>query len=308
MSHAQGIDWDKTLLLIEASILAYRVFDVAPTPPEPPPGYEIVDTWTGVDSLFGMDRTTEIYGVVLRATTSPHRYVFAFRGTASVMDVLDDMGVEKKPFTPFDKTVTVPEAVAVESGFVDVYSLSSETTKSMQEQVFALLDRYAASEYPVAELWITGHSLGSSLSELFTLDVALSRPTIRASNINFACPRVGNAEFVEFYGQQAAQQDPTTRTLRVQNVFDRVPCVPPESMGYQHVPSRFLIAFYKDARWHIDPNFIIDNHASAHYQAVLQCANASADKLCLCESLPVAGEDYTLTSEKPDPSDVCKLF
>lgn len=305
MSYIHSIDWQKTLLLIDASIQAYRAYDKRPAPVAPP-GFEIVDTWTGFDAIFGDDRTDETYGVVMRSISAPYRYVFAFRGTDSVMDMIDDLGVEKKQFRPFDAGVAVPAGVEVESGFFDVYTTGDATKPPMQKQLFALLDKYQSSA-PIDELWITGHSLGAALSELFSLDIALSRPTIHASNVNFACPRVGNAAFVALYQEQAAEQNPTSRTVRVQNVFDRIPCVPPESMGYEHVAEAYLIQFYKKG-WMPDFGFIVQNHAAANYQAVLQCAATSQNKMCVRESLSVPFSDYPITSEVPEPNKVCQPF
>lgn len=307
MNYVQPKDWEKVLLLIDASIQAYRAFDHKP-PAKAPPGYVILDTWSGVDSVFSDDRTVEIYGIVFRSIATPYRYVFSFRGTASLLDIIDDLGVEKKPFTPIDRSVSIPAGVKVESGFCDIYTEDDGAMPSMQQQVFELLDRYAASkDHPIQELWITGHSLGAALCELFSLDVALSRPKISASIVNFACPRVGNAEFVAFYEQQAAEQNPASRTLRVQNVYDRVPCVPLESMGYQHVSDAFLIAFHKHGVLPLDLEFIVHNHASANYQAVLQCAAANPEKVCVHASLPIPGESYTITSEKADVGKVCSF-
>jgi hypothetical protein len=187
----------------------------------------------------------ECYGVVFRSQTAPYTYIFAFRGTSSTLDILDDLGVESKFFTPHDTPVMpVPGDVEVESGFFDVYCESDGDTPSMQQQMFGLIDTFNASDKPIGQLYITGHSLGSAVCELFTLDVALSRPEVNASNYNYACPRVGNREFVSFYEKQAAQLDPQTRTLRIQNTYDKVPCVPLEDMGYDHLSyalfSRFL--------------------------------------------------------------------
>lgn len=309
MQYTQPNDWEKLLLLINASIQAYRAFDHDPAPAEAPPGYEIVATWTGVDSVFTEDRTVEVYGIAFRSVDAPYRYVFSFRGTDSALDLIDDLGAEMKPFPPFDGGGVIPADVMIESGFADVYTETDGLTPSMQQQVFALLDSCVASPgFPLHELWITGHSLGAALSELFSLDVAVSRPKISASNINFASPRAGNAAFVAFYGQQAAEQDPSSRTLRVQNVFDRVPCVPPEDLGYQHVNDAFLIAFYKHGTLPVDFDFLIHNHAALNYQAVLQCAATSPGQTCIQSALPVPGETYTVTSEKANPDDVCRLF
>ena len=235
MNIVQPHDWDRVSLLIDASIQAYRAFGATPDPVAPA-GYEILDTWAGVDAVFGKDRRIETYGVALRSLAAPYRYVFAFRGTASFEDLLDDLGARDHPFAPAGPKVPtvpanvphVPSDVRVEAGFWDVYTTGDGATSSMQQQVFTLLDRYATSDQPI-ELWITGHSLGAALSTLFALDVALCRPTIKASHVNFASPRVGNKAFVEFYQQQTAQQDAATRTLRVQKVLDIVPRNPPEA-------------------------------------------------------------------------------
>ena len=300
------VDWDKTLLLMDASIQAYRAYDPHPSPPVAPAGYEIVDTWSGFDRMAHHRGAVEVYGLVLRSLEVRSRYVFAFRGTDSLLDALKDLDAAKTAFKPYERSVSVPAGVEVEAGFAGVYTQSDGKQPAMQAQLFALLDRYAAEPEPLGELWITGHSLGSSLSELFTLDVALCRPQLRSSNINFACPRVGNQAFVDFYTAQPAQQDSALRTVRVQNVSDRVPCLPPESMGLVHVPQRFLIAFCEDSLW--DPESLLHNHASANYQAVLECASRAEDGVCVRKSLPVPGAKGSLTSVRPEARDVCRCW
>lgn len=305
-------DKNKIILLIDASIQAYNAFETKR--PEqclkenitPPEGFEFVECWSGIDSIFGHEKTIENYGVVFRSKKAPYTYVFAFRGTASAIDILDDLGVESKQFKPFDTKIEIAPGVEVESGFYDIYTSSEKETSSMQTQVFQLLDKYQSSDKPVHQLYITGHSLGAALSTLFTLDVALSRPNINASNINFASPRVGNSSFVEFYIQQAPQLNPETRTLRVQNTYDKVPCVPPEFTGYQHLPSAYLVAFYKDS---FSGKFdFVDSHSSANYFEVIKCAAASVDGICVCEKLEVPENNYAVTSTKPDISKICSLF
>jgi hypothetical protein len=122
-----------------------------------------------------------------------------------------------------------------------IFSFSSGAHR-LHHQLFGLVDKYQASDKPISQLHITGHSLGSALSELFTLDMAQCRPEIVALNINYACPRVGEKGFVNFYEGQKLQQDPATQTLRVQNSYDVVPCAPPGVAGLpldnQHLPHR----------------------------------------------------------------------
>ncbi len=314
-TNINDINKSKVLLLIEASLQAYNAFDksqsttcqkVKISPPSS--DYEFVECWSGVDSLFHQDGTEEVYGVVFRSYQAPHSYIFAFRGTASILDMLDDLGVEHSHFAPYDKSITVDKQIKVEAGFFNVYTESLGNTQSMQTQLFHLLDKYTTSEKPIDELMITGHSLGSSLCELFTLDIALSRPNIKASTINYACPRTGNKEYVEFYDAQLAQQDPGTKTLRVQNTYDKVPCVPLQDMGYKHTSYAFLVAFYKGL-WLGEAN-LLSCHSALNYQAVLKCAAENGEGVCIIDGLPVPGngKDYKVKSIKPDTTDVCSFW
>ncbi|MGB5686725.1 MAG: lipase family protein [Candidatus Electrothrix sp.] len=314
-SNINEINKEKALLLIDASVQAYAAFsDKEPAQCQTakiisPAGYDFVDHWTGVDSIFSKNKTIECYGVIFRSQTAPFTYIFAFRGTDSLFDVLDDLGAESKPFIPHaGSKVTIPEAVAVESGFYNVYSKSDEQsgTASMQNQLFKLIDAYQASGKPIHELYITGHSLGSALSELFTLDVALCRPELRASNYNYACPRVGNKAFVSFYDQQPQQQNAATRTLRFQNTYDKVPCVPFEDMGYQHIPNAFFIAFYEEGGLLKKYN-LLARHSSANYQAVLHAAAQSKSGMCVVKKLEVPAYDHAVTSKVPDPDNICSF-
>jgi len=303
---------EKVLLLIDSSLEAYKAFD-KDTPTEcqitkitPPSGYEFVEHWTGIDSIFGMKKIEECYGVVFRTKAAPYTYIFAFRGTASAMDILDDMGFESKNFIPFDKTSSIPDNIEVESGFFNVYHENSDNSPSMQEQLFELLDKYNTSEKPITELSITGHSLGAALSELFTLDIAISRPKIKASNINFACPRVGHTNFVEFFQQQEAQQKAETRTLRVRNVYDKVPCMPLKLMEYQHLGHAYLVAFHK--KGFLGHENLLSCHSSDNYHAVLHKAAKSSKGQYLSSGLNVPKNDYNIVSNAPHSKLICRAI
>ena len=243
MNYVTDIDRDKTLLLIDAAIQAYHSFSKdQPTECQtanikPPAGYEFVECWNGTDSVFSADKTVEVYGIVFRSSQAPHTYIFSFRGTDSLLDIIDDLGANLTPFVPFDQAVSVDSRVQVEAGFWSVYTESDAGGTSMQQQVFALVDKYQASDKSIHQLFITGHSLGSSLCELFTLDIALCRRDVTASNYNYACPRLGNPDSVQLYENQAAQRDPGTRTIRIQNTDDYVS---PRSAGRHGLSTYFL--------------------------------------------------------------------
>lgn len=312
MNYSTEIDHKKALLLMEASIQAYNAFsDKSPAQCQKdrvvsPVGYDFVECWSGIDSIFSHVKRVECYGIVLRSKQAPYTYVFAFRGTDSIMDLIDDLGAEHTSFIPYKAGVEVPSDVLVESGFFDVYHQSNGKTPSMQRQLFSLLKKYQASDKPIEHLYITGHSLGAAVCQLFTLDLALSMPDIQAINYNYASPRVGNAGFVRFYEQQPSQQSQAGHTIRIQNIYDKVPCVPPEDLGYQHTVNAYLVAFFKDTVF--NPNFIIDNHSALHYQAVLQCAFESANGICVDKCLKVAADAVTLTSEKPNIQSICTFW
>ena len=306
------IDHNKALLLVNASIQAYNALN-KDNPTEcdsgnvaPPEDYELVGSWTGVDAVFNELKTVECYGVVFRTQKPPYTYIFAFRGTDATEDLVDDFGFDHTPFIAYNKDAVIPSDVSVESGFYHIYSDSDSDsdTASMREQVFALVDQYQASDKPIEQLYITGHSLGCTLSILFTLDLALSRPDIKASNYNYASPRVGNQAFVNFYKQQPTQQDPETRTIRIQNVYDKVPCTPLEDQGYRHLPYAYLVAFNRD---NLTGKFdIVDNHSVQNYKTVLECAFKSSSGQC--EKIFDYDRDKKMKSVQPDSDAICKYW
>lgn len=306
------LDAARIRLLIDASIQAYNAFDGdhpsrwRPDRVTPPEGYELIDYWTGVDAVFGHDKTVEVYGLVFRSTASPGRYLFAFRGTDSFLDALDDLGMHHQVFRPFDTATTVPSDVLVESGFQDVYRTADGAVPSMQQQVFALLDKYQGAGHPVEELLVTGHSLGAALSTLFVLDLALSRPGVPAHLVNYASPRVGNHHFIPFYERHVEKARAAPRSLRVQNVYDKVPCVPFERLGYAHLPQAYLVAFYPVNDW--GRYDVAGCHSSLAYRAVIDCAAASSDGMCTNHHLPVKGQKDEVHSKKPRPDEICQLW
>lgn len=314
MPYIRDIDEDRAALLIRASIQAYNAFDTAhPTTcyggrVTCPDGYEFVDCWTGVDEIIY--KTTEIFGIVLRSVSAPYRYVFAFRGTWSYDDIVVDMEeifYEQSAFVPYGKsTPPVPEA-KVAAGFWSAYTAASSVAKPMQQQLFELIGTYQSSDKPITELYITGHSLGAALCELFTLDIALAKLPLKTVNYNYACPPVGGRAFVDFYDQQPAQRDPSTRTVRIQNTYDYVPCL---GLGlgwdYGHVPYAYLVAFHHGRDWEIHP---VVNHSAAGYQAVMDCAFASPTGYCLGHpSFRDGSKVYQVTSVEPNPNTVCNFW
>lgn len=313
MSVTNNIDPSLASLLVDASIESYYAYD-AHVPARcrldlvtSPPGYDAIDCWTGLDAVFSSLGLYECFGVVFRSKAAPYSYVFAFRGTYSMLDVLEDLDFwQQYSFVPLRALQSAGDA-KVAGGFWSIYSASRAGSKSMQQQVFDLVDKYQASAQPISQLYITGHSLGAALSELFTLDLALSPyREIPYRNYNYAGPLVGNPAFAQLYDSQPRELEPATRTLRIQNTYDIVPCSPPQLFGYQHVGDAYLLAFYnKDAGW-LNPEAKLYDHQALNYQGVLSCAFSSSQGYCDNDNLVVGTE--TLVSRKPDPSTLCMFW
>lgn len=320
MSTTTQIDPALTLLLMEASLQAYNAYDgdhparCVSNAVTAPAGWDFVECFTGVDSVFFKEeQRVESFGVVFRSKTAPYTYIFAFRGTVALLDAIEDAAFfeGKDTFLPFGATRPPDPGAAVASGFWSIYTESTSQVTSMQAQVFALLAKYQASARPASRLLVTGHSLGSALAVLFSLDLAFSQyRSLPAPHVNFACPRVGNAPFARLYDGQPQQQSLATRTVRVQNTYDLVPCGPPTwwPFEYRHVTDAFLIAFYnKNAGW-LDPRAKFYDHQAFNYQAVLACAFKNKARVCVNDALFVPADGETLVSLAPDPNTACSLF
>ena len=309
-----NIDRTQALLLVESSLQAYNVMDEEDTSichlenVTAPLDYEVVDCWTGVDQVFNDFEQIESYGVVFRTHQSPYKYIFAFRGTHTLQDLLEDFSFNLTNFTPYSAKTPIPPQVQVESGFYGIYTDidPDRTINSMQQQLFALINKYQTSTKPIDQLYITGHSLGAAISQLFTLDLVLSMPQIKVSNYNYASPRVGNNDFVDFYEEQITRNTSHTPTIRIQNVRDQVPCMPLVEEGYQHLSYAYLVDFYKED-W-LDLDFIVENHSILNYKKVLDYYLNSDKYRSLDDLNNVLGSHDIIKIHKPNPQLVCNLW
>lgn len=255
-----ALDPDRTLGLCCASIQCYNAYvGGAAFPADPlrfvsaPPGMVYADFWWGVDVFDGNKIHQEVvFGLAFTGKDDPGDVVFAFRGTEGLAEWLDDAHIGEVPFTP-DGGGSLPPDARVEHGFDEIYA-------SMQSSLFALLDRLAPRR-----LTITGHSLGSSLATIFTLDVALSRPGLAMTALNFASPRVGNEGFASFYQQHTAGRG--NPTVRVINSLDLVPHLPPYDFGYRHIGIAAPICFEAPG-FHVLPDYGLRHVADNYFRAL----------------------------------------
>lgn len=271
------LDTTLTLALTQASIAAYA--DYKNQPIVPPPNYKFVARWTGWDAILFLG-SVEKYGLLFESTVDPGTYIFAFRGTDSDMDIYEDVHFETVDFVPSAGSVTPTPHVA--GGFYGIYnSKGGDMIQSMREQLFALLTQYSPKQ-----IYITGHSLGAALSQLFTLDLAISKPTAApVLNINFASPMVGTSNWKTAYDANV----PAANSIRCYNYWDYVPSLPPsEFIGYTSVGGGFRTAFYVKGEWFVHE---LSRHSIVNLQTVLTHA------------LPLTPQEWTGTfPDFVDPS------
>lgn len=229
------LDPTLTIALAQASEAAYDYY--AGNPITPPQNYSQVDGWTGWDAFLDTG-SEEKYGLVFQSQVDTGTFIFAFRGTDSDLDAWEDVHFLTTDFEPMQGSISPTPQVS--SGFYGVYDDKGPgMTQSMRLQLFALLAKYQPTQ-----LYITGHSLGAALSQLFSLDLAVSQPT-NALNINFASPMVGTDTWQTAYESQIAATD----SIRVYNYWDYVLSLPPDKFGYRTVGNGFLTAFYVADEW-----------------------------------------------------------
>lgn len=250
------LDPQLTLAMAQASIAAYAAYEG--TTVRLPSNYRMVARWSGWDGdPFG--GSEELFGLLLQSTEDPGTYLFAFRGTDSDLDVYEDLDFVTTDFVP--SAGTVAPTPRVSAGFYGIYDgKGGRMRASMREQVFALLAHFAPTQ-----VYVTGHSLGGALSQLFSLDLAISQPTRRACNINFCSPMVGDASWGQAYANHIAAADST----RCYNYWDYAPSVPPSLFGYVPVGQEFLTAYYVRGALFVH---VLSRHSIGNMRTVLQHA------------------------------------
>ncbi len=158
--------------------------------------------------------TQGIFGVAYGNT-----FILAFRGSeeTGIADWINDLKFMPADFAYGEKGNT---AIKVHYGFIETYG-------SVREAMFK-----AAKETPHQQIVCTGHSLGGALATLCAVDIKYNLPDKVVSAYTFGSPKVGNAEFVNFYNKLVPQ------TYRVVNSVDVVPNLPPNIplvISYEHV-------------------------------------------------------------------------
>ena len=173
----------------------------------------------------------------------------SWRGTSSVKEWIEDAKVEQV------KCAFLADSnVDVELGFHQLYTTGPNGSSPRSEVLNYLKDRKINGM-----IYVTGHSLGSALSVLNILDIAVNTSHKKIALYTFAGPRTGSPEYASIYNSVIVD------SWRVVNVNDEVPKLPfKNSLGYhyKHVEKEFDITFGGAMPWHWGDDHSLSNYIS----------------------------------------------
>ena len=234
----EGFDLELAIELGELALVAYeqRIQCInggkgAITVPSPYT-LELV-IFESVSSLFDSTCLDDegVIPIAFIATEGENIYV-SFRGTANVMDDVDDIDAIQAPYT------FVSNGGNVAQGFLGVYTGIESTILNKVNELAMTGD--------FNNLFITGHSLGAALAFLAFPDFSQNvGPIDSVSMYNFAGPAAGDSQFVTTY---EAQESLNRISFRIVNTNDLIPKLPPQGLNcllfsYEHVGGKFDILF-----------------------------------------------------------------
>ncbi|KAF8162461.1 Alpha/Beta hydrolase protein [Mycena galopus ATCC 62051] len=104
--------------------------------------------------------------------------------------------------------------------------------------------RKGLTEHDVAELVITGHSMGGTVSQLLLMDILRDEDLVPVGPIPlklvvFGAPRSGNEDLVKYWcelldGRRTKYGEGSMSEYSVKAYNDGVPALPPSALGYRH--------------------------------------------------------------------------
>jgi hypothetical protein len=237
-------------LFVEAAYSMYAA-DPSNLMPEPssdfPAGYRLA-AWVQMRDFIILPTGPIFYGFVAQNIANPTQFVLAIRGTQTPEEWWDDLTSIFQ--TPFE----VPNCGSVALGFDRIYQTleiverptgapgaavaarSLKPVGSFAAQASSLVRRLSQTAAPraagvpaTASIAVVGHSLGSALATLYTMENAKGDQIHNPILCTFASPRVGDANFV------AAFSTLPLTSWRIVNEPDIVPKQPPELVGFRHI-------------------------------------------------------------------------
>lgn len=155
--------------------------------------------------------------------------VVAFRGTASIENVMTDLKAYKVVYPP--PRHHHGRLVRAHAGFAKAWLHERFNERVLQR--LKVLDAGRPPTSPPLRFWITGHSLGGALAVLASLDISKAFPDSKLTVYTFGAPRVGNSAFAD--EQAAAVPD----TWAILNGKDPIPWIP--KLGFKRSGKRVTV-------------------------------------------------------------------
>ncbi|DBA70391.1 TPA: hypothetical protein ACH3X2_011807 [Trebouxia sp. C0005] len=183
--------------------------------------------------------------------------VFAFRGTASRQDGLQDVKIFSRNI---DYLQELYPGVKAHLGFMQQFAAVCHPDRS-ETNMAAVLKELSGGQIPNRVI-CTGHSLGGALATLGAAWAALEYPDADIRCITFGSPRVANKVFGKAFNALVGT------SLRLVHGFDPVPSLPP-SLMYKHVPGVIHIKrddlLLKHRPWHTMLRSTVSDHGMMKY-------------------------------------------
>lgn len=241
-------------LAVKLCYWAYLVYDNGEIPDSP-------FTPSTATKLFGLEHFDIVWEKKTNAKAvigwNSSTVVVAFRGTASVSNLLSDLQVWR---VRHPKDASMPSTIArvpmVHRGFLNVYTAEGfndrllsrvehiisgcqlSQKKKAQEAEDTKADKNLREEKPV-RLLITGHSLGGAMAVLCAYDMS-TRASAATIDVDVSCytfgaPRVGNHAWARLYDNEVPD------TWQIINSDDAITRAGKFWVLYKHVGHRVLI-------------------------------------------------------------------
>jgi len=224
----------------------------------------------------------EPYGVVAVNSATNSVYL-AFHGTITTHDYVVDGRTLKNDYSLWCPNIFHRLSGNVHSGWHNLY-------KNIKQNVLNLLTPTFNKQYT---LYISGHSLGASLSNFAMADYYCSHLSSSSSSnfadvilYNTAAPNIGDLKFQSSWNSRI----PADHAISLINIRDPIPFYPHILHNYYPVGTRFNYSVNWDSECVQDPPSLYDctwNHdpKCVYYYAVTQfLAGVSQDNACNCFS------------------------
>ncbi|DBA97135.1 hypothetical protein WJX77_011944 [Trebouxia sp. C0004] len=183
--------------------------------------------------------------------------VFAFRGTASKQDGLQDVKIFSRNI---DYLQELYPGVKAHLGFMQQFAAVCHPDRS-ETNMAAVLKELSGGQTPNRVI-CTGHSLGGALATLGAAWAALEYPDADIRCITFGSPRVANKVFGKAFNALVGT------SLRLVHGFDPIPSLPP-SLMYKHVPGVIHIRrddlLLRHRPWHTMLRSTVSDHGMMKY-------------------------------------------